>query len=322
MCGARLWLLLIPLAGVLSSCRAVPNPPPESHLDSAHMLSPSSILPYAIYENLRTEPWAPLLRVSSVTTLSDASFILADLGSGRMHRFDAEGFYQGGLDAPNGLRPLDIVPRGLRLFVLDAASRRILRFNARGVFRDVFLDLSKLDPTSTIDPSAMDLDRDGRIAIADVANHRVIVTSPFLQIETVVGEYGSFPGQFDEPRGVAFSRDGLLYVSDRGNRRVQVFDHTGFLVGATNSVDSVAPLFIAPSGITTDDYGNVYVCDAGAGAVVVLTPDLKFSMRVGGSDSLDTELRRPVDCAFGADQKLFVADASRNALIVYEVFYP
>jgi sugar lactone lactonase YvrE len=318
----RILVLASLVAALLVACKTVPTPLPESRLRAHRAVSPESVEPYDIYENRKSEAWAPLLRVASVAVLSDASFVFTDLGSGRMHQFDADGFYVGGLDAPGGLRPLDVVSQGLRLFVLDNGSRRILRFTRDGVYRDVFLDLQKLDPISSIDPSAMDIDRDGRIAVADVANHRVVVTSPFLEIETIVGEYGSFPGQFDEPRGVVFSRDGLLYVSDRGNRRVQVFDHTGFLVAGTASVDDAEPVFVAPSGMATDEYGNLFVCDSGAGCVVVLTPDLKVIRKIGEGDIADTDLRRPVDCAFGPEGKLFVTDASRNALVIYEVFYP
>lgn len=279
------------------------------------------MLPYALYENRRTEPWAPLLRPSSVAVLPDARFLFADHGSGRVHRFDAEGFYEGGLTVEGNVRPLDLASHGMMAFVLDSGARRILRFTDRGVFRDVFLDLDDLDRSRRIDPSAMDIDRDGRIAIADVAEHRVLIAGPFLELETVVGEYGSFEGQFDEPRGVAFGLQGVLYVSDRGNRRVQAFDRTGFLLTSTVSVDDTDPQFIAPSGMAVDGYGNLFVCDAGSGEVLVFTPDLHLLLRIGSGDFEDTDLSRPVDCAVGPDDRLYVADAGRNQLVVFEILY-
>ena len=75
---------------------------------------------------------------AAVTVLADASFVFADHGSGRVHRFDAEGYYEGGLTLDGGLRPLDVVSHGLLVFVLDSGSRRVLRFTDRGAFRDVY----------------------------------------------------------------------------------------------------------------------------------------------------------------------------------------
>jgi DNA-binding beta-propeller fold protein YncE len=168
----------------------------------------------------------------------------------------------------------------------------------------------------------MAIDRDGRIAIADAANHQVLLTGPFLELETVVGEYGSFESQLQEPRGICFGVEGVLYVSDRGNRRVQAFDRTGFLLAATASVDDSDPPFVAPSGMATDRYGNVYVCDTGSSEIIVLTPDLVELARVGGPGLRDGNLERPVDCAIGPDGHLFVVDVGREALVVYEIIYP
>jgi sugar lactone lactonase YvrE len=284
---------------------------------------PTQIQLIAIYENRRAEPWAPLLRPAAVAALPDGQIYFADLGAGRVHRFDADGFFVGGID-PAGpqMLPLDLATHGFLLFVLDSGTRQVLRYSADGAYRDVFVDLQRLDPAARIEPSALAVDRDGRLAVTDVANHRVVVTGPFLQIETVVGEFGRFESQFQEPRGVCFGTAGVLYVSDRGNRRVQAFDRTGFLVRASTSVDDLDGIFVAPSGLASDRFGNVFVCDTGRGEVVVLSPDLRPLTFVGTGDMDVGYLARPVDCAIGPDDRLFVVDLGREALLVYEILYP
>jgi DNA-binding beta-propeller fold protein YncE len=310
-----LWLLL-------GACGS-PQPPPPRDLDAFDAPAPRQIVFAGAYENRRSEPYAPLVRPSCVTVLPDNRFLFADYGSARLHVFDHRGeWVTEGDQLTGGGLPLDLDTYGFLVYLLDAGQRRILRYTEEGVYRDVLLAIQVLDPVSRIEPSAMAVDRDGRVAVCDVAGHRVLLTGPFMDLETVVGEFGSFEGQFHEPRGVAFGLSGMLYVSDRGNRRVQVFDRTGQVLDATRSIGGVDSLFVAPSGMDTDRWGNVYVTDAVRGVVVVLAPDL-FPLAVLGEDSFaDDHLVSPVDCAVGSDDRLYVVDAGRQALLVYDIVFP
>ena len=307
----------------LVGCRPTNVPPPLDRLRSTDPVVPLEFVLVDRIESRRDVEWGELARVAGVASTADGGVFLADLGSGRIHRFDASGRYLGGVGgAGANLRPLDIVAHGLLVYVLDAGERQVLRFTTDGVYRDVFLDLERLARRGRIDPGALAIDRDGRLAIDDVANHEVLVTGPFLELETAIGEWGAFDGQLVEPRGVAFGRDGVLYVSDRGNRRVQAFDRTGFFMVGSRSVDDTDPDLVAPSGVACDRWGNVYVADTGAGEVVVFTPDLQSIARVGVGDLEPGSLRRPVDVAFGSDGRLYVTDVGLAALLVYEVVYP
>ena len=306
-----------------AGCRPTNVPPPLDQLRSLDPVIPVAFSLVDRIESRRDAEWGVLARLSGVATMPDARVFVADLGSGRILQFAADGRYLGGVDGGGAdLRPLDVTGHGLLLFVLDGGARRVLRFTSDGVFRDVFLDLGRLERRGRIDPTALAIDRDGRLAVTDVANHEVLLTGPFLELETTVGEWGSFDGQFVEPRGVAFGHEGVLYVSDRGNRRVQAFDRTGFFLVGSRSVDDTEPDLVAPSGVATDRWGNVYVCDTGAGEVVVFTPDLQVLARVGGGDIEPGSLRRPVDCAIGPDGRLYVTDVGQSAMLVYEVVYP
>lgn len=315
--------LLAGLFVLVGGCRPTNVPPPLDRLRSTDPVVPVDFLLVDRVESRRDVEWGELSRVAGVAATPDGGVFLADLGAGRIHRFDANGRYLGGLAGTGAdLRPLDIATHGLLVFVLDGSRRQVLRFTADGIFRDVFLDLARITRRGPVEPSAMAIDRDGRIAIADVANHEVLVTGPFLDLETTVGEWGSFDGQVIDPRGVGFGIDGVLYVSDRGNRRVQAFDRTGFFMVGSRSVDDAEPELVAPSGLVCDRWGNVFVADTGAGEVVVFTPDLQSIARVGTGELEPGSLRRPVDVAFGADGRLYVTDVGQAALLVYEVVYP
>lgn len=304
-------------------CGPVPLPPRAAGLAALDAPAPRAVTFAGAYENRKNEPWAPLVRASAAIAVPDGGFFLADYGGGMLHVFDPDGQYLLAADDPGGgLAPLDLAVHGFLVYVLDANRRMVLRYDERGVFRDVFLDVGGLDPNQLVRPSAIDIDRDGRLAVADEGGHRVLVSGAFGRLETIVGEYGSFAGQFKEPRGVAFGPSGVLYVSDRGNRRVQAFDRTGQPLGATPGVmDPDAP-FVAPSGMDTDRFGNLYVADTGGGRVWVLAPDLYPLLSIGGDEFADDHLQLPVDCAVSADDRLYVVDAGRGALLVYDLAFP
>lgn len=314
---------VVTLLGFLLGACGSPQPPVPRGLEAFDAPVPREIVFAGAYENRRVEPYAPLVRLSSVTVLPDSRFLLADYGSGRLHVFDHLGEWVAeGDQLTGGGLPLDMDTYGFLVYVLDAGRRRILRYTEDGVFRDVLLAIQVLDPGSRIDPSAMAVDRDGRIAICDVAGHRVLLTGPFLDLESVVGEYGSFPGQLKEPHGVAFGLGGMLYVSEWANRRVQVFDRTGQVLATTQVIGGVDTLFVAPSGMDVDRWGNLYVTDTERGAVVVMTPDLAPLAVLGEDPFQEDDLTHPVDCAIGPDDRLYVADAGRQALLVYDIIYP
>jgi sugar lactone lactonase YvrE len=91
-------------------------------------------------------------------------------------------------------------------------------------------------------PTALELDPEGNLYIADTFNHVVRRLSTDGTITTVVGSgTQGFAGdggpgtqaQFDQPIGLALAEDGTLYVSDRGNVRVR-------RVGPDGIIDTVA----------------------------------------------------------------------------------
>lgn len=314
--------LILGLCALAIAC-GEPPPPRVYGLDRVDAPAPRGYQYLGAFENLKSEPYAPITRPSSVALLADGTLFYSDLGSGRIHRFDPELEYVGSTDRPlPGFAPLDMVSLGLHVYVADRNAEKVFRFNADGAYRDLVLNVGALDKTMPIRLRAIDIDRDGRFALADEANHRVVVTGAFLDLEYTVGEYGRFLGQFSEPSGVCFGPSGFLYVADRGNRRVTVFDETGLALAATQGVDDPDPLMMAPSGMDADRFGNVYVCDTAMGVVHVLAPDLHPLAQVGGDEFAEDHLSRPVDCTVGPGDQLFVVDAGRNALLVYQIVFP
>jgi uncharacterized protein (TIGR03663 family) len=77
----------------------------------------------------------------------------------------------------------------------------------------------------------------------------------------VIGEPGSAPGQFTEPRGLAVDARGNLYVADSKNSRIQVFDANGRFVRSLGSAGSGDGQLKEPCGVAVDRDGSVVVAD-------------------------------------------------------------
>lgn len=91
-------------------------------------------------------------------------------------------------------------------------------------------------------PTALELDAEGNLLIADTRNHVVRRLATDGTITTIVGNgTQGFSGdggpatdaQLDQPNGLAIADDGTLYVADRGNFRVR-------RVSPDNIIDTVA----------------------------------------------------------------------------------
>ncbi|MCA9691842.1 MAG: hypothetical protein R3A51_07155 [Nannocystaceae bacterium] len=102
-------------------------------------------------------------------------------------------------------------------------------------------------------PTALELDPEGNLYIADTFNHAIRRLAPDGVISTVVGtgvEGSSGDGgpatsaQISQPFGVALDDDGALYVGDRGNFRVRK-------VGGDGVIETLAGTGV--EGATGDD---------------------------------------------------------------------
>ena len=112
--------------------------------------------------------------------------------------------------------------------VADAYNDRIQVFSSDGTF------LRKWGgPLATNIPgsahgwfsvaTAVAVDPDGNIFVADFYNHRIQKFTPEGEFLVAFGSQGIGPGQFERPTDMAFDEEGNVYVVDFGNNRIQKF---------------------------------------------------------------------------------------------------
>ena len=303
---------------------------------------------------------APLLRtlgsLNSVAAAPDGRVFAADETNGLIIEIDASGTNSvayAGVSGATGFRDgvntqaLFNRPRGMvvhpdgRLFVADISSNRRIRvISAEGTTVSTYAgsgDSGYLDGSSAIarfDFSSVSVGSesindmvvhpDGRLFIADFANHVIrVVSADGSTVSTHAGigrTSGSVNGpalsaRFNRPGGLALSADGSrLFVADRANGRIRVIDesvlHTIPVVLADVEQVVGAPLYSAEQlqAMLVDPDGDATYSIIGGNEAGLFSID-----PASGALSLAAV---PTDAQAGDHQVLVQADDGANAATV------
>ncbi|MEJ2706015.1 MAG: TIGR03663 family protein [Anaerolineales bacterium] len=159
-----------------------------------------------------------------------------------------------------------------------------------------------------------------------------IVADPFdgkeadLQADRMIGNPGSEPGQFLNPRGIAVAGDGSLYVADTKNNRIQHLAADGSVLQTWGSYADVAKgeapggTFNEPWGIALGPDGSVYVADVWNHRIQKFTPQGEFVTMWGyfGQAETPNAFWGPRDVAVDDQGRLFVTDTGNKRVVVFD----
>jgi len=141
-----------------------------------------------------------------------------------------------------------------------------------------------------------------------------------LDLERVIGAYGSGPGQMAYPEGVAVDDLGRLFVSDTGNNRVLRFDQAGIFLGEFGGFGFDEGRFDKPRDLFVAGGLALYVLDAENARVVRYDLNGRLDGTVVDFESQDARIElgpvRPGGLAGEATGYLYVSDLTSDRLIV------
>src|SRR5690606_4282379 len=175
-------------------------------------------------------------------------------------------------------------------------------------------------------PSAVAVDGEGNLYVADSKNHRVQKGAASTETWSAWGKEGGGAGrglgEFDSPEGVAVDGSGNLYVADTANARVQMLSaSSGQWIewGVRGPVSGAAVgEFNAPLGVAFAARGNLYVADTGNPRVQKLTKSTGEWSAIGRSDGQSGgalgEFYSPYGVAVDGSGNVYVADQSNNRI--------
>ena len=202
---------------------------------------------------------------------------------------------------------------------------------------DTVITADQLQPLATFeDATALGIDPSGRLYVVDAGRDAIIQLRADGTVAAQHGGPGAQPGAFDDPAAVDPTNGLALYVADAGNARIQRFARSFQFLEAL----PVGPPSDSPAGPTYDsrdmnptERGTgepidiavsssdaVYVIDADNRHVLVWDEQRHTPRVIGGFNAGAGALVEPTALALGPDERLFVADRERDAIVVFDAF--
>jgi DNA-binding beta-propeller fold protein YncE len=156
-------------------------------------------------------------------------------------------------------------------------------------------------------PTAIAVDPNGNVLVADTGNGRIEKFSPN-------GTFVTSIGQFDAPNGIAIDRAGNIYVAEIGSKhRVQKLGPDG------TSIAQWAPGLYGPRRIAIGPDDSIYLVDSGRNRIVKFSPDGQVLATWGSEGSGDGQFKGFSSVAVDpTTNKVYVADSLNSRIQVFD----
>ena len=174
------------------------------------------------------------------------------------------------------------------------------------------------EPGEMIGPTALALDGDDNLYLADDFLQRITVYDRQGELITTWGKQGSRDGEFDGPSGIAFDRNDNMLLVDHKNHRIQRLTKDGAYISQWGSFGDGDGELNFPWGITQDRDADIYIADWRNDRIQKFTPDGEFIAKYGAPGTGDGEFYRPSDVAVDPEGNMWVADWGNQRLQVLD----
>ncbi len=280
----------------------------------------------------------PAAASASASTSEDRLIVVADAARHRVVRLNRDGTQTiiagtGAAGAgPNELDSPTAVATGAGLTVIaDSANHRVVAVDSNGRRRTVAgtgiigTGIAQGNATSVAlnNPSGVAVASDGRIAVADTDNNRVLLVSTDGQMSALAS--------IDHPKGVVFqganhllvsaSTDGQVYRVQLDTKARSVVAGVGIRGYLGDGGPATAARLQDPNGISIGPDGAIYVSDGGNGAIRKISADGRIDTLVGGDGVFTNPSGIIIDAKLGlifgeVDGRLFsVSTAELNTAV-------
>jgi len=155
--------------------------------------------------------------VAAATDPTTGNVVVADSFFNRLLFFNRSGqtrFASAQNDTSSWHYMVDMAQRDNRLYLLSSIGSQVLVYNMDG------MPVDAVERTEVKSPSAIEVDPDGQIYIADDFDNTIKIYYDG-KLQASYGGSGATPGRFHHITDLYYDQ-GLLYVADSFNRRVQV----------------------------------------------------------------------------------------------------
>ena len=175
-------------------------------------------------------------------------------------------------------------------------------------------------------PDKLAFDTNGNLYVTEVGtqsagdNSRIQKFSPAGVPLAQWGTFGSAPGQFLTPVGIAVDQQGVIYVADVGNHRVQKLSPDGKPLAQWHTVGTgTGESTEIGYDLALDASGNVYVSDAhpfssGNDRIQKFSPLGEVLAAWGGTGTNPGQFRNPTGLTVDGKGNVYVVDSDNNRI--------
>ena len=209
--------------------------------------------------------------------------------------------------------PIDIAKRpDGRIFVLNRGAPVFTRIGVVSMDDEYLYEFSSHgDGEGQLRLAAgIALSNDGSsVFVTDEYNHRIsIFNSDSGDFVKAWGTFGSEPGDFNGPSGIAVDADDNLYITDQNNHRVQKLTPDGAHILSWGEHGNGNGEMNMPWGICVAPDGDIFIADWRNDRIQQFTADGEFIACYGESGDGDGQFSRPADVVVDADGNIYIAD--------------
>ncbi len=200
-----------------------------------------------------------------------------------------------------------------RVVVCDTHYHQVVIFDAKGGVAKIFGKEGNAQG-EFIYPVAVTKDAQENLYIAEYGgNDRVQKFTSEGKFILAFGTFGTAPGQFQRPSGVAW-HGGKIYVADAFNNRLQLFTDDGKFVQVLDPKDQPPGLKL-PYDIKLGADGALYVIEYGGQRISKVTLEGKLLGRYGQPGSGTGHFATPWGLAVDAKGAVYVADTGNRRIV-------
>ena len=205
-----------------------------------------------------------------------------------------------------------------RLLVADSVGQAIFAFDgATGQLR------AALAQNVVQRPGGIAVERGtGRIMVADIHAHSVMVLSSDGQVIQRLGQRGAADGEFNYPTNVTIDSKGRLYVADSLNFRVQQFSQAaGGQFVFTRQIGyhgDVPGSFSQPKGLAVDGDDHLYVVDSRFENVQIFDHEGRLLLYFGEEGQGPGQFWLPAGICIDGRNRVWVADTYNKRVQVFD----
>lgn len=203
--------------------------------------------------------------VVSVAVDDADNIYVADSAAGRVLKYSRDGKFLAFVGGEEGAfkQPAAVAfnPANRLLYVLDTGRPRVFAYSLDGAAQKLEFGAAGDGEGQFNLPSALAIDRQGRLYVNDSLNFRLQVFTLEGKLITRFGESGDGSGSFNRPKGIAVDSEGHIYVAEALFAAIQIFDLEGRYLLSFGDFGGGPGQFYLPAGVAIDAQNRIYVTD-------------------------------------------------------------